>query len=75
MKRGEKKVKKGPLFHDVMRCTEAEYLRKLMLKHGKDYSAMEHDIKLNAWQLTATVLKKRCLLYEQQFGPASARKP
>lgn len=39
---------------------EIKYLRKLIAKHGEDYTAMARDIKTNNMQWTDNKLKRRC---------------
>ncbi|CAI5718172.1 unnamed protein product [Peronospora destructor] len=39
---------------------EAKYLRKLITKHGNDYTKMGRDIKTNNMQWTEQKLRRRC---------------
>ncbi|CAH0486120.1 unnamed protein product [Peronospora farinosa] len=39
---------------------EAKYLRKLIAKHGNDYTKMGRDIKINNMQWTEQKLRRRC---------------
>lgn len=39
---------------------EMKYLRKLIAKHGQDYSKMTRDIKTNSMQWTEQKLRRRC---------------
>ncbi|CAH0473479.1 unnamed protein product [Peronospora belbahrii] len=39
---------------------EAKYLRQLIAKHGKDYTTMARDIKINNMQWTEQKLRRRC---------------
>eukprot|EP01115_Flamella_aegyptia_P000998 TRINITY_DN11577_c0_g1_i1.p1 TRINITY_DN11577_c0_g1~~TRINITY_DN11577_c0_g1_i1.p1 ORF type:complete len:199 (+),score=22.06 TRINITY_DN11577_c0_g1_i1:121-717(+) len=46
---------------------EIYYFRALIKKYGQNYKAMKRDIKLNFYQHTKPVLKKKCELYELQY--------
>lgn len=51
-----------------MSLNEAQYLQKLIQKHGDDVTAMARNIKLNYDQKTPGELRRRLAVYKLVYG-------
>lgn len=53
---------------------ERAYWQRLIARYGSDYKAMSRDIKLNNYQHTELVCKKKCAIFLEKYNDDLSRK-